>query len=94
MKEIKNAYVDAEVIDFESTLTTDGSLNMYIDGMISRTKKDQVSINLVALVRSSLESALKRHATWYPQSLLKHRYSEKASCPTSHIASNEGPANS
>ena len=30
MKEIKNAYVDAEVIDFESTLTTDGSLNMYI----------------------------------------------------------------
>ena len=44
MKEIQNAYFEAELMDCESILTTDGSLNMYIDGMISRTIKTKLAL--------------------------------------------------
>ena len=68
---------EAELMDCERILTVDDSLNMYIDGLLSRMKETTLVsfINLVAQERSGLEMALlslECHATRnsLPQSLL------------------------
>ena len=65
----------------------DGSINMHMDGPISRMKNTKLVsfINLIASVRSGLEMALlplECHPTRNPLPQSLHRYPEKASSPT------------
>jgi len=93
MNEIRNAISNpdfkAELMDCERILSLDGSLNIYIDGLVSiMIKTKLVSFTtLLASVRSGLEMALlslASHATQnpLPQSLQKYRHLEKSSNPT------------
>jgi 2-succinyl-5-enolpyruvyl-6-hydroxy-3-cyclohexene-1-carboxylate synthase len=93
MNEIRNAISNpdfkAELMDCERILSFDGSLNIYIDGLVSiMIKTKLVSFTtLLASVRSGLEMALlslASHATQnpLPQSLQKYRHLEESSNPT------------
>jgi o-succinylbenzoate synthase len=86
---LSNSNFEAESMDCENILTMDGSLNMYIDSLLSVMKNKRLvsSIDLLASVRSGLEMALLSLASHairspLPQSLLKYRYPEKASGPS------------